>query len=505
MSDRRKRVLFGGLVHETHTFLERQTRWPAFGVRRGREILDLRGDSSPTGGFLQVADRHGWHVEATLLAIAEPGPTIADAVLERYWKEFRSLAAGPLAAGIDAIYLVLHGAGTTATHRDLEGELLRRIRQLPGAETLPIFGVYDLHANFSEAMAEHANCLIAYRENPHTDAKASAVRSAEWLHRCLTTGVKPRQVLLPFPILWPPTGTATAVDPMRSLIRACRRIEAEHSEIWAVNLNAGFSFGDGPHVGVSASVVTTGAAQHALEIAEPLRRLAIEQAELGNVLDRPVNEVFDELQQLRSAGRLDGLTVLVEPSDNIGGGGPGDGMTLMRRLIEAQFENVAFCLGDAAAVATLQNHSIGEEIAVTLGGRGSRLFDGPLVAKCRLMQLADGRFELEDKQSHLAAGRGDFFDMGPCAVVQCGGVTVLITTVSTPTMDLGQWRHFGFNPEDFSIMVVKAAVAHRRAFDPIAARQIWVDTPGPCSSNLHAFGFEHLRRPIFPLDPITHL
>ena len=39
----------------------------------------------------------------------------------------------------DAIYLVLHGAMATQTIPDPEGDLLARIRALPGAATLPLF------------------------------------------------------------------------------------------------------------------------------------------------------------------------------------------------------------------------------------------------------------------------------------------------------------------------------------------------------------------------------
>ena len=34
------------------------------------------------------------------------------------------------------------------------------------------------YSHFSPAMAQHANCLVAYRENPHTDGRESAVRAA---------------------------------------------------------------------------------------------------------------------------------------------------------------------------------------------------------------------------------------------------------------------------------------------------------------------------------------
>ena len=125
---------------------------------------------------------------------------------------------------------------------------------------------------------------------------------------------------------------------------------------------------------------------------------------------------------------------------------------------------------------------------------------GPVIVEVELISHWSGLFELEDKNSHLASMSGDQFDMGPCAVVKHRSVTILLTTNKTPPFDLGQWRSLGLEPTKFSVIGVKAAVAHRRAYDKIASRMIWVDTPGPCSSNLKSLPFKRIRRPIFPLD-----
>jgi microcystin degradation protein MlrC len=87
-------------------------------------------------------------------------------------------------------------------------------------------------------------------------------------------------------------------------------------------------------------------------------------------------------------------------------------------------------------------------------------------------------------------------------VLRAAGVSVLLTSHKTPPFDLGQFRSQGIQPEEFSWIGIKAAVAHRRAYDPIAAASYYVETPGPCSSNLRQFPYRHLRRPIYPLDPI---
>ena len=98
---------------------------------------------------------------------------------------------------------------------------------------------------------------------------------------------------------------------------------------------------------------------------------------------------------------------------------------------------------------------------------------------------------------------GDAFDMGQCAVVRHAGLTILLTSRKTPPFDLGQWRSQSIDPARLSVIAVKAAVAHRRAYDPIAARMLWVNTPGPCTSDLRALPFRHLTRPIYPLDAVV--
>ncbi len=489
------RILIGGLFHETHTFLEGSTGLADFQVRVGDELLAFTGDASPMGGVLEAAQRFGWTVLPTADFRASPSATVKDEVVETFWREFCKRAEPDLKQGVDGIYLVLHGAMVSESLPDVEGELLERLRALSGAESVPVFGVFDLHANFSARMAQHSNCLVAYRENPHTDGRESAVRAAELLQRCLTTGQVPQMLFEPVPVIWPPTGTGTASEPMRGLEALARRIESGRAGIWTANVVAGFSFADAPDTGVSFSVATVGSEAEARAALAELAALAVSTQELGNVTEAPVDEVLARLLPPPP-----GLTVLVEPSDNIGGGAPGDGTGLLHAMLKHGLPNCAIAINDAAAVAQLATVAPGTRITLPIGGKGSRLDAGPLPLELELISLRDGHFELEDKQSHLASMAGNAFDMGPCAVVRHANVTILLTSRKTPPFDLGQWRSQGLEPNDFSFIGVKAAVAHRRAYDGIAARMLWVDTPGPCTSNLRSLPYQNIRRPIFPLD-----
>ncbi|HTN75924.1 MAG TPA: MlrC C-terminal domain-containing protein, partial [Pirellulaceae bacterium] len=381
----------------------------------------------------------------------------------------------------------------TPSFADVEGEFLERLRALPGARELPVFGVFDLHANFSLRMATDADCLVAYRENPHTDACAMAAHGVELLQATLCSRQRPRTYWRSANVIWPPSGTDTADAPMRELEALARQCEL-HPDIVAVNVCGGFAFADTPDTGVSFTVVTTGAEQRAREILAQLCARAWELRAAGIAIDRPVSEVIDRLRAQT------GLIVIAEPSDNIGGGAPGDGTGLLRALVEHHIHRSAICICDAQAVRQVQNGQVGERLRLAIGGRGSSLDAGPLELDVELLSRNDGHFQLEDPHSHLASMFGNQFDMGPCAVVRHEGVTILLTSHKTPPFDLGQWRSQGIEPTECAVLGVKAAVAHRRVYAPIAAALWSVETPGPCRSDLRRLPYRHLRRPKFPLD-----
>lgn len=554
----RHRILIAGLFHETHTFLDEVTGLDRWQISRGKEILASLGDGSPLGGALEAAARLGWDVIPTIDCRAQPSGTAADEVFDMFWGELRPQVEQAIANGLDAIYLVLHGAMATQSFRDVEGELLERLRRLPGVERLPIFGVFDLHANFSQRMAQHADCLVAYRHNPHTDACAMAVHAAELLHEHLQSRApRPRTYWRHAGVIWPPTGTGTADTPMKELEALARQMETE-PDILSVNVVGGFSFADTPDTGVSFTVITRGDEAYAQSLLDQLCQLAWELRANGNKVDPPLGQVMEDLrssaqrlaeirkkipsdkaivdklgadsldtvelvmeleeqldfqipdeksEDIKTVGQLIEFVerthepiVVVEPSDNIGGGAPGDGTGLLRALVANDIQGAAVCLCDPEAVAALQRAQLGERVTLPLGGKGSRLDEGPLPLEVELVSRSDGQFDLEDRQSHLATMYGVHFKMGSCAVVRHDGITILLTSIKTPPFDLGQWRSQGIEPTKLSVIGVKAAVAHRRAYDPIAAHMLWVDTPGPCRSDLRKLPFQHVRRPVYPLD-----
>ena len=300
-----RRVLFAGLFHETHTFLDETTSSAEFGWLYGQELLGVEGDGSPLGAALEVARENRWEVTPAVDARATPSGTAGDEVLAGFWDALEATARSA-SSPFDGVYLVLHGAMVTKSCRDVEGEVVRRLRALPAVGEAPICGVLDLHGNISSEI-ESTQGLLAYRENPHTDAAEAARRGARLLERIFVQGAHCRTVFESTSLIWPPTGTGTADDPMRHLETMARRIETTSDEILAVNVFGGFAYADTPATGVSFSAVTLGREAAARGALRELRDWATAHRELGNVVPP---ELEDALPEILASGGTNGPTLI---------------------------------------------------------------------------------------------------------------------------------------------------------------------------------------------------
>ena len=475
-------VLIAGLFHETHTFLRQSTPRAHF----SSALFDASGPTQ-LAGALGVAQEKNWTVVPGPYWLATPSGMADDAVLESWWAELE-----PLLFEIDGIYLDLHGAMACPSFPDAEGEILCRIRRVTQK---PLAVALDLHGSITEAMCIPNAVFSAYRCNPHTDVKTTASRAARLLARILETGERPDTVRLQPPLLWPPSGTGTADEPMAVLEAQARSLETAHPELLDVSVFGGFSFSDIPETGVSFLATTIGDVSTARTLLEPLATTAV------TLRDRALPQSFPLPTTLPLSSN--GPLLLVEPAENVGGGAPGDGTHILRYFIENEVARSAVKLYDPATVAAFWNLPGGTKQPRGIGAHsGEHGIGEPVVAVWEKVSQSDGAYTLADPNAHNAM-YGPIQQMGRCVVLRSeSGVTVLVTSRPVMPMDLGPWRSVGLDPSTFSVIGVKAAVAHRRAYDPIASGSIRLNTPGPCDETLSRLPYENIRRPVWPLDEI---
>jgi microcystin degradation protein MlrC len=493
-------ILIAGLSLEAHSFVPQRKRLLDFKTLRGAEMWRALGDRSTLAGALDIAVERGWEVIPVVDMVGGAGGMATDDVVAEFWQYFEAAARQALARGpLDGIWLNLHGAMVSELIDDVEGELLRRMRAIPGLSTLPICGVLDLHGNITPLMAAQSNGLIAYRCNPHTDGKEAAMDGARLLDRLVRSGERCVTVFAQPPLILHPTATATADDPMRTFETMARAIERRNPEILAVNVFGGFAYSDLPEVGVSFTACTVGDANIARAELQALCDAAMAMKHYAD----PVGITLDEaMARLREQARLRehsvGPIVLVEPADNIGGGAPGDLTIVLRALVEHDAQNAGVIIADPEAVRAAGAMQPGQSTALTIGGKSGALAAEPITLDVELISTSDGRFVIEDPHSHLAVN-GLHVSMGPCAVVRHRGITILLTSIATAPFDLAQWRSQGIVPESLFVINVKAAVAHRQAYEPIQTASYTLNTPGPCAPDLRTLPLKRARKGVYPL------
>ncbi|MBZ0302461.1 MAG: MlrC C-terminal domain-containing protein, partial [Anaerolineae bacterium] len=96
-----------------------------------------------------------------------------------------------------------------------------------------------------------------------------------------------------------------------------------------------------------------------------------------------------------------------------------------------------------------------------------------------------------------------YHHQGPTAVLEVDPTEspsyLVLTSRREPPFSLGQLLSVGIQPQHQRILVVKAAIAFRAAYEPIAGRIIEVDTPGLTAVNPDRFVYKHVRRPMWGL------
>jgi microcystin degradation protein MlrC len=359
------RVVLAGIFHETHSFVSEVTGLGDFRIERRAEILGRRGNASQIDGFIEFADHLDWEIVPAAHYSATPSGVVEDQVFESFWQDTEAVVAGALNKGVDAVFLSLHGAMSMESTEDVEGELLTRLRAIRGFGALPIFGVFDLHVTFTERMAKLADALPCYRENPHVDARDSAIRAADLLARSPATGSVPYMLRRSISIVWPPIGTGTADTPMRDLEQLARELETENPSIWAINVVAGFAYADAYDAGVSFSAVVDGLDDIARAALDRLADAAEALKDRGLFAEWSVDDVLSTILPIE-----DGPVLLVEPSDNIGGGAPEDETGVLRALLRHAVDR-AVVINDAEAVTALATASPGDIRPLSLAARGA--------------------------------------------------------------------------------------------------------------------------------------
>lgn len=490
------RVLIAGFKHETNTFSKLPTDLAAYrarGLFHGEDMRAALGSTNTEiAGFLDACETHGWEPVLTLAADATPSGKVTRDAFDHVWDTIsQTIDQGGTP---DAVLLQLHGAMVCEHADDGESALLSLLRKRVGRD-VPIAVTHDLHANVTDATGALSDILVSYRTYPHIDQYDTAIQCAGLLKRMMDGEIRPKVHVARGPQLdGVDHGRTTAPGPMLDILEIADQLKAEHG-LLAVSINAGFPWADVAYAGPTAIVVADEGREDAAAAACDVLRAEMWRTRNDITID--FKTAGEALDIARAKGRPGSPVVLADFADNPGGGGYTDSTGLLRAMIESDLDNAAFSpLYDPESVKACEAAGEGAEITLEIGGKLAPELGAPIRAEGTVAGLYDGQFKLTGPMS-----TGVPMNLGPAAVFKTGGIDVVLVSRRAQNFDREYYRAFGIDPMALPVLGLKSAQHFRADYAPIASEIVVVDEGGGITShNFKALTYDHLRRPIWPLD-----
>jgi microcystin degradation protein MlrC len=484
------------IKHETNTFspvptpLSRFFRGAPDILEGERAIRAYENTDSGLGGYIEVARRVGAEIVVPVAAESWPsGPASSDtheALCKRVLDQVRR-------GGFDAILLDLHGAMVAEGVEDAEGDLLRRLREID--PKTPVAVTLDMHANIYADIVDHATVISGFHTYPHVDIREAGVRAANVIVRTLKGEIKPVMTWASKPMLPHVMCQGTHAEPNKSLQERCKQLEA--GGVLAASVFVGFPHADIREAGLSAVVCTDG-------------NLAQAEQYRDELLDRAWNDrakwVFHPEPLVPTITRAKaiehGPVVLLDHFDNTGSGGTMDTTAVLAEVLRQELDNVVFyAICDPQAAREAAAAGVGNPITLALGGKVAM----PAIKQPSEPLTVTGRVKLVFDGVYLNRGpmyRGVRNDTGLTVVIDTGQVEIVVVSRHQEPFDINCLLSAGIDPLQKRYVVLKSRVHWRAGFSDMATDVIECTGVGVTTSDYGQLEFKHVRRPIYPLDPL---
>ena len=448
---------------------------------RGAALAEVfAGTNTVPGGVLKVCAEQGAQCVPffhTLLGALGPA---SDAAVRYFTQEI--LDGVECHAPLDGMVLFLHGACWAPGYADVEKHVIDSLRA--AAPDLPIAVALDYHGNIGRTTVAGADIAVAYRHSPHIDMGETGERAARALLRMLREGRRPGLAVARPGVVIPSIMSATALEPLATVIAEARAIEAEGD--CDISVMAGFSYADSANTGMSVICLDwDGQARAEAKARHFATRLHALREPIARAL--PVWQPEAALADLARGHAPGRPIVLLEHADRMN-----DSTHLLRRLLQGDYGrvNVPF-LFDPEAARMAAEAGQGAVLRLALGGRTAPETGGPVEATARVLWCGPKRFIVSGPYQH-----GSPVDLGLTALLEIGSLRVSVVSHFAFAVDGDPFYIFGEKPEDYDVIVLRSKTHFRAFYEPFADRILIVDTPdlGPADVRLIPYRqFDFLR------------
>lgn len=488
-------IVIGGLLQESNTFSEARSAvgdFQRYYFRVGEELLQPQKAENELSGFLRAAAEEAGAVTLlpTLFAQAVSSGKVPRETLDALKQMLRERLDRIRAC--DGVLFSLHGAWVAEDNDDADGEIVDLIRERVGPD-VPIVITLDSHANVTRKIVDRVDGIVGYRTFPHIDYAERGHSAAKLLYRIVRGEAKPHLAMRKVPMIVPAERHETYRGPMAELWAEALAGERDgRSALTSLFLVQPWL--DIAEMGCTV-VVMDNDADRAEREAE---RLAALMWGKRRMFDIKLYQVSDIVRLLETAETRNEPVVISDSADSPGAGSAGDSNFVLRELLRLGAERRYRCLlsmVDREAAGAAAEAGEGSSVKLRVGHSLSRSVGQPLEIEGTVVRVGSGKFLFGGGTvANMEA------NMGRCAVVGIGTISLLLMENPTFTGDPAMYRSVGLEPAEADLVLVKSANQFRAEYERLSGRIYILDTPGASTANLRSLPFRHIPRPMYPFE-----
>ncbi len=384
---------------------------------------------------------------------------------------------------LDGIYFSVHGAmGVDNTH-DPEGDLLAEIRERVG-DILPIVVSCDLHANITEKLVHHATLITSYRTNPHRDHNHVGFKSGELLIKTVMGEIKPTMIFQKMPLLKGGGLTIDFLAPMRQIFKAMKKMERNPKVLSLSNFMVHVWI-DAPEVGWSCVVVTDNDPHLARQLCDELCDMNWAVKDHPHPSPNTPEQAVAKVKQGRWRTWM-GTSIISDLSDLVAAGAPGENTHILRTLLKERKNLRSYVpLCDEDSVKQLRPSQLHQSVTLELGLKLEKVYNQKIKVTGQLIFLEESRY-------------------GKTAVIVIDKLYLALTTLPCPVFKPSFYTKLGLNIWKADVIVVKNLFPFRLFFWLYNRQTLYVETKGVTNINVFQLDYQHIPRPIYPLDKMEN-
>jgi microcystin degradation protein MlrC len=332
-------------------------------------------------------------------------------------------------------------------------------------------------------MLAHTDVLVCFKEYPHTDVLERAQELMELCRKKVHGEAQPVASIVDCQMI---AVLHTSRNPVRGFIDRIQALEGREG-ILSISIIHGFPWGDVADMGTKVLVYSDGNQKNADSVALTLANELTRMRDQLRLQYLSVDAALEEALAYNSKP-----VVLADSADNAGGGAPGDSTFILRRVLERGHDSVAIGpLYDPMAVRLAFEAGVGARLPMRIGGKVGPVSGDPVDAMCTVKAL--------QRTMMMSGLAGTTTPLGDCALIDVGGVEVVLISIRCQGLDIDLFTQLGCNPANKGIVVVKSSQHFYASFSKIASKIFYVDSPGALCTDFSLLPYKNIQRPKWPL------